>query len=182
MLKQFKDKNQKIRLVLLFFLLIVVGLLFYQKLFIFSVIMVFSALLQYTTHRQDIKINLGHVFFLGLITVSQIGLVYGILLIVFAEFLPKAMVGDMEARTIFSLPLSIVMMVLFSSLKDYSFTLVGILLVIINYTLLYFFSKISRDPMPEKLLEIGLPFLLNIIYILSASEPIISIVGRVISA
>jgi len=74
------------------------------------------------------------------------------------------------------------MMVLFSSLKDYSFTLVGILLVIINYTLLYFFSKISRDPMPEKLLEIGLPFLLNIIYILSASEPIISIVGRVISA
>lgn len=181
MLKKLAYNNKNIRLFLLTSLLVIIGLLFYQKLFIFSIILVFSGILQYFTHTQNIKFNLGHVFFFGLITVKEIGLIYGIFLIVFAEFLPKALSGDMEVMSIIGVPLSIGLMVIFSLLKESNFTLIASLLVLINYGVIYFLSKFSGESLPEKIMEIIFPLFLNLVYIFSISGPILSIVGRVIT-
>jgi len=57
----------------------------------------------------------------------------------------------------------------------------GIMFTVINYGIMFFIAKFSRESIPEIATEVGLAFFMNIIYFISLSAPLTTVLGYVIS-
>ncbi len=58
--------------------------------------------------------------------------------------------------------------------------LIGMLLAAANYGLTFVIARAVGEPLPELLTEVGFPFLMNLVYFVSISAPLVSLLGMVI--
>ncbi|MCM2325483.1 MAG: hypothetical protein NDI94_03400 [Candidatus Woesearchaeota archaeon] len=171
---------RQIRFFLIVLLFLLVALLFYKALFIFTLIMILSIALQVVSYKGDIKFNFGHVFFLSILVQRGMGIAYSMLLLIFAGFLPKAFAGDIDLKSLATLPLEIVIVFL-TSLFTQDIFIIGMVAAILNYSISFIVAKASGDSVPEILAEIGLPFMMNIVYLMSLAGPLETFIGFVTS-
>ena len=166
---------------MLFLLLVLLlGFAFYKRLFLFAVVLVLSAVVQYLTHRGQIKFNLGHVFFLAIIIARLEGRLAAALFIIFAGFLPQIPVGNLDLRVLLSYPWQILIVSLSLLFPAESLMFIGIILAILNYSVIFLISNAVNEPFPEKITEILVPLIMNIIYFASMLNPVMNIIGLVI--
>jgi hypothetical protein len=168
--------------VLFLLLVLLLGFSFYKKLFMYSILLVFAAVLQYLTHRGQIKFNLGHVFFLAIIIARLEGRLAAALFIIFAGFLPQIPVGNLDLRVLLGYPWQILIVSLSVLFPVEILMFVGIILAILNYSVILILSKAVNDPLPERITEIVVPMVMNIIYFASLLNPVKNIIGLVIGA
>jgi hypothetical protein len=166
-------------IMLIIFLLI--SILFFEEYFVFSFILIVAAAVQYFTYRGEVKFNIGHVFFLAVLIQGRLGTAQAIILLVFAGFLPKVYCGELDLKGMLSLPIEI-LLVLLGGLVSLPLMITGIMLAIVNYALHYVIARYSGESFPEIVAEICLPFLMNLLYFLSASGPVGYLIGLVIGA
>ncbi len=169
-------KKRHARALFILALVLLVSLLFFRALFLYSLILVVSFFIQAMTYKGDLKFNLGHVFFLSILIQKMMGTAEAIILLVFAGFLPKIYSGEMDLKSLISLPAEIVL-VIASSFLSLNIYLIAFLFSIINYGMLFLMAKFSGESMPEILAEVALPFFMNFIYFLVFSGPIGRIIG-----
>ena len=173
---------QRSEIFLILFIVSVLIVFLLKKLFIFFLIFLFATAIQYITHKNDVKLNFGHVFFLSILVARDLGTIYAIILIVFAGFLPKAKAGEIDFPSLIGLPLEIILVFVVSFFKNYSLYLVGIPVVFLYYISLFGISKFTGDSIPEMAAEIGLPFLMTLIYFTTISGTLSTLIGLVVAS
>ncbi len=161
-------------------LVITFAFAFYKKFFVFIVVIFFAGLLEYTTNRGQIKLNLGHVFFLAILFSKIDGVSGSLLLLVFSGFLPQLLIGNLDGKNLVALPLQAILIFLASFVIKQNFMVFGILFALINYGLLLLVAKNIGETFPERVTEIILPMILNVIYFISFGDTFVSIIGGVI--
>ena len=163
-------------------LLVIVIVFLLKKLVLFALIFMLATAIQYYTHKNRINLNFGHVFFLSILVARELGSLYAIILLVFAGFIPKAKTGDVDVPDLVGLPLEIITVFIVSFLNNVNLYLVGIPIVILYYFILFSVAKLLGDSLPEMATEIGLPFLMNIIYFTTISGPMATILALVVAS
>lgn len=170
-------KKKHARALFILALVLLVSLLFFRALFLYSMILVVSFFIQAMTYKGDLKFNLGHVFFLSILIQKTMGTAEAIIMLVFAGFLPKIYSGEMDLKSLISLPTEIVLVVA-SSFLTFNIYIISLLMASINYGMLFLVAKFSGESVPEIIAEVGLPFFMNFIYFLIFSGPIGNIIGH----
>ena len=164
---------------LVIFLLLTVPI--FKEFFIYSIILIIAAIIQYVSYRGELKFNFGHVFFLAIIVQEKIGTVQAIILLVFAGFLPKVYCGELDLKGMITLPLEI-LLILFCGALNWPIFITGLLIGTINYVATYFIAKLSGETLPEIVTEVYLALFMNTLYFISASGPIEYLLELVIKA
>jgi hypothetical protein len=169
-----------LRSVLFVLLVFTFAFSFYKKLFIFITLIALAGALEYITNKRQVKFNLGHVFFLAMLLASIDGKSGAVLFVLFAGFLPQVLVGNLDIKNMIGYPLQMFMIFLASFIINQNFMLVGIIISCLTYGMLFFIAKSVGEPLPERITEVVLPLIMNIIYFISLGQPLVSIIGRVI--
>jgi hypothetical protein len=164
-----KPKNRNLLIILSVFFIILFGLLFFKDFFVFLAICIPSALLQFFTYKNEIKFNVGHVFFFAMLLARTEHLFLGILFLAFTGILPQAFVGDIDQYVFVVYPIKTAVLGLSLLFITTNFAVVGIFSSIVCYGLCMFVGNLIEEPLPEIIMEMGLPMLLNIIYFFSFS-------------
>jgi len=120
------------------------------------------------------------VFFLAILIARLEGRLAAALFIIFAGFLPHIPVGNLDIRVLFAYPLQILIVSLSVIFPRESLMFIGIILAILNYSVIFLISNAVNEPFPEKITEILVPLIMNIIYFASMLNPVMSIIGLVI--
>lgn len=168
------------KLFLVFLVVISIFMFFFKKLFVLSLIIFISGFIQMMSQKGQLKFNFGHVFFFSIIIANKIGVFEAIILILFAEFYPKLMIADIDLKTLILIPLEI-LIVFISTLFSYNIYVIGGVLSFFNYLFALIVSKFQGDSIPEIIVEVGLPFFMNIVYFVSISGPLVALLGLVIA-
>jgi hypothetical protein len=161
-------------------LLAVLGFSFYKRLFIFSLLLVGAAILEYLTNKGQIKLNIGHVFFIALLLARFDNGFGAVLFVLLAGFLPQIFVGNVDAKNLISYPIQMIIVFLSSFFISVNFIVLGIILAILNYSLTFIIAKAVGEPMPELITEVGFPLFMNIVYFISIGSAASSLIARVI--
>ncbi|MFH2021650.1 MAG: hypothetical protein ABIJ34_09675 [archaeon] len=172
--------KRRLRILLVLLLIVAIMVSFYKSIFIFSLILVVASLLQFLTYSAGFKYNLGHVFFLSIIAARELGLFEGFALIILAGFVPKMLKNDIDLKSISQIPIEM-FLVFLSTAVILPLPLMGTILSMINYSLMYLAAKFSGESIAEIITETALPFFMNLIYFLSMSGPIVSIISKFIA-
>lgn len=171
--------KKHLTLILFSTLLLLLGFFFYKKLIIFSLILAISTFLNFASYKLDIRLNFGHVFFLSMLIIRKIGVLESIIYILVAEFFPRIANTDIDMKSLILVPLEI-LFVLSLLIFPVEITKIGIVLAIIYHVLGFFIAKFFGDTLIEILSEIGVSLLLNIVYFVSLSGPLVSLIGNVV--
>lgn len=173
--------KRKLRILLVLMLIVAIMVSFYKSIFIFSLILIGASLLQFLTYSADFKYNLGHVFFFAIVVARQLGFFEGFALIILAGFVPKMLNSEIDLKSISKVPIEGFLVLLSTYFLKIPLPLLGVILAIINYSLAYLVAKFSGESIAEIITETGLPFFMNMIYFLSMSGPIVSMIAKFIA-
>jgi len=141
--------------------------------------LLFAGVLEYVTNNKQVKINLGHVFFLSLVMAQLEKSYAAILFVIFAGFLPQVMVGNLDLKTLVMYPI-LILIVSVSGFLGWN-TIVGIFLAMIFYGITFLVGKFAGETIPEMLTETLLPLFMNIVYFVSFVQ-VKNLIGLVIGA
>ena len=182
MQKKVQSFLQQTEIYIIVFVLFMVVVFLLKKLILFALIFMLATAVQYFTHKHDLNLNFGHVFFLAILVARELGSLYAIILLIFAGFIPKAKAGEIDIPDLIGLPLEIVFIFIISFLNNFNLYLIGIPVVVLNYFIIFSVAKFIGDSMLEMATEIGLPFLMNLIYFSTISGPMSMILGLVVAS
>ncbi len=173
-------KKKPIFVLISLFLLIAYILIFFRRILIYLAILFLSAYIHYRHYKGFPKINLGHIYFFAFIIDWHDGLTGEILFILLAGLLPELYVGYLEMKTFFVYAL----MVLFISLPIYlihsNYVLLGIVSSIAYFTIIFIISGLTREPIPERIFEVVIPGILNVLYFMYLAQPFYSLLDFVL--
>jgi hypothetical protein len=151
------------------FLIALLVLLFFHRIIFIGLLIFLAGALQYATMRNEIKIDIGHVFFLSLLIVRYGGVPLAISFLVLAGFIPQVMM-DFEEDMLIMYPIQALVIALSYFLKSFNIVLVGIGLCVVSYGIILLISQEIDEPFPELIKDLGIPFVLNIIYFTAFSD------------
>lgn len=174
-----KKKGPKKIKPLLFFgtlsLIAIFSLAMYGSFIFYGFLVVVSCALQFFMYTKELKINLGHVFFISVL-IAQENLAFSLIFLFVAGFMAELLAGYLEAKTLAAYPIYSLFIIISALFKGITITLVGIPLSIACYFSLYIVATFLSEPLPEKILEIIVPSILNIVYFISFAEPLLSLI------
>ncbi len=167
-------------LALLSILLLLIGFYFLKTWMTYFLIVVLSLLIHSVSYEMKFRINFGHVFFLSMIVMKHIGAVKAIVYILVAELYPRIANQDIDLKTFILVPIEVIF-VLSLLIIDISIVRLGIILAVLYHIIAFVVAKTLGDTLLEIAEEIGVSFLLNIVYFVSLSGPISSLVANVVA-
>lgn len=142
--------------------------LFFRSFIFFSVLFFLSFELQHFFYTKQLKINPGHVFFISLV-IAREKVWVAIAFLLLCGFFAELIAGYLEAKTFLAYPLYIAFAVASAFFRDYNLLFVGIFFSTICYIILYLSADAVAEPLPEKIFEIIIPGIMNLIYFSSFS-------------
>ncbi|NTV23358.1 MAG: hypothetical protein HGA85_03210 [Nanoarchaeota archaeon] len=151
------------------------GILLLKEFILFLVLVVLSAALQTWCYSREIKLSFGQVFFLSILMSRLEGAGGAVLFILAGGMLPEIMTGNLEAKTVIAYPLMAGFATFAAYVPGLDIVIVGILLSLIYHALLYIISGAVGESLPEKILEVILPLLMNLIYFTSFSRDLLTL-------
>ena len=163
-------------LLFLFALMFVMFFFRYKSLFIFLILAVVAAFVNYLVHISRIHIHLGHISFLTVIFSYSMGLRYGLLMIVIGHIIPEILSGRVDIEMIISAIAYVIVAVAASIFTSTPILILGLILTVIQVVFTVTFDLLSGAPPVELLTEDGLEFVMNVVYYLSFSDLIIFLV------
>ncbi|MBU0757958.1 MAG: hypothetical protein KKF44_07850, partial [Nanoarchaeota archaeon] len=137
-------------------------------------------ILHYRHYKGFPKINFGHIFFIAFIIDWHDGLTGEILFILLAGLIPELLAKSFELKTLFAYPIMIGFISIPIFLIHSNYVLIGIMSSISYYGLMFMISGITKEPMHERVLEVVLPCILNIIYFMYLAKPFYSFLDKTI--
>lgn len=165
-------------------LLIIVGtlialLLFikFKSFFIFSLIALVAAAINYFIHATDIHVHLGHVSFFALVFSYTLGFKFGVLMIILAHIIPELLAGHADKEMIISAVIYTIMCALAAMLNSVPIVTLGLILITIQAFLAIMLERISGTPLYELITENGIEFILLIFYFISFSQPLVNLLN-----
>lgn len=165
-------------------LLIIVGtlialLLFikFKSFFIFSLIALVAAAINYFIHATDIHVHLGHVSFFALVFSYTLGFKFGVLMIILAHIIPELLAGHADKEMIISAVIYTIMCALAATLNSVPIVTLGLILITIQAFLAIMLERISGTPLYELITENGIEFILLIFYFISFSQPLVNLLN-----
>ena len=163
----------------LILLLLFVFIFLYFNVFLFTLITFLSGLIQYYTMKFKIKYHIGHVLFLSIMITREIGVVAAIIFLLLSDIVPRIIISDLGFRIIILSLIKFLMILIFGYIKI-DLLLVGFVFAFIYYLSAYLISKYMGETLPEIIMEIGLPFFMNIVYFTSLTNLVIKLLGYVV--
>jgi len=147
----------------------------FKQIFVYLALVTISAFVQYNTYRRFPKIDIGHVFFIGFIIEWHDGFAGEVMFVLLAGLMPELLNGYIELKTFISYPLMIAMISIPFAIVHSNYVILGIICAVIYYLLMFFISGFMREPIHERLFEIILPLVLNIIYFMYLAVPLFNL-------
>ncbi len=175
-------KNPALKPTLFFamlFALLSILFLMFRPFIIYGLLFLGSAALQYFMYTKEIKINLGHVFFLSIL-IAKNNIVIGIAFLFVTGFLSEVFAGYLEAKTFVAYPIISIIVASTSIFREFDIIYVGILFTFLCYAIIFIAASAVGEPLPEKILEIIMPLIFNLVYFISFSHPLESAINFLI--
>ena len=182
--KPVKDQNKRrilgIVLIILAVLFAFIIMILNIRLIALSIIVLASAIVQYLTHRYELKFDLGHVFFIALL-ISKTGQgAVSIFFILAAGLLPRLLVGAVDEVILAVYPVQVVIIILSTFLTGINLYLFGIGFSLLAYFLILLIgSEIVDVPVIRMLDDVAVPLVLTIVYFISFADPMLGLVNSI---
>ena len=146
---------------------------------IFSILLVLSTWLHIFSYGLKFRLNFGHVFFLSMLILRNIGVVEAIIFILVSEYYPRFANTDVDLKSLILVPIEILLVLSLLIIKV-EIVKIGIVLAIICHIISFIVAKTLGDTLVEIMEEIGVSFVMNIVYFVSLSGPMITLVSMVV--
>ena len=162
-------KNKSIKketlyfLIFLFSILLILSLMFHWKLFIILTIIILSSSINYFTNLQTFRFDTGQEFFFSLLITRIYGIQYGILLLICAELLPDIITARLDKDTMFSIGISILLLMISNGFLGISFPVIGIILATVKFVMMLILDFMFGFDLREMVCETGCNFVVNLI-------------------
>ena len=149
----------------------------FKSFFIFFVIAVIAAAINYFIHATDIHLHLGHVSFFALIFSYTLGFKFGLLIIILAHIIPELLAGHADKEMIISAVIYTIICALAATLNTVPIVTLGLILITIQAFLTFMLEKMSGTPIYELITENGVEFILLIFYFISFAKSLVNILN-----
>ncbi len=163
--KRSKPKRKSYSFILILIsLFAVAAIVFLANRLIYLLLLAGAAMLHYFMYMREIKINLGHVFFLSLAVTRGGNFAAGIMFLLVGGLFTELAAGYVESKTFVAYPLAAAYLLGFVILKNSSFFWTGLAIAFLYYVTLFFAATLLAEPFPERIFEIIVPMILTFVY------------------
>jgi hypothetical protein len=177
------DRNlRKIRAIFFIFLIFFLVFTLYKKLFILAAVTLAAGFFEFITNKNELVPNLGHVFFISMLFARLDSIWSAIIITAFAGIIPSIMRGTFDMLEMILYPSQILAILAFAFLPFENIVLLGIALSVLCYGFAAIATKMAGVTLPEILVDIVSPMILNILYFASFAQPLSNAIGMVISS
>lgn len=148
----------------------------FRAIFIFAIFLVLGGVLNYFLHTLQFHIHLGHVSFLSVVSAYSLGFQYALIMILGAHILPEILAGHADPEMIITASVYLFISFIAASFNSLNIVILGIGLTILQGILAFSLGRIAGTPLQELITEDGAEFVLNMVYFVSFSVPLVSLI------